>query len=414
MRQVPLEQKHALLPIFIVTFLITVCFTVGFPTLTFLCFDQHSPLFLATTSYKTRSVWYGLCSSLPHWIAILSMPILSIFSDYYGRKKLLLLVTFGSVAASICAVLSIYLASLGLFLVGLLIIGAGTRIDPIAIASVGDLSLKNNLLKNMGILQCSIALGALIGPLCGGILAQLAISIFKFSLPYYLGITLSFAAILIVLKQQQQKQISRKPKINFVFSDFYLPLKQKKIRSLSLLLILSQIAWRTYYQFMPPLLKIQLHYKPAIIGYFLALLALWLGIATTGVMRALTNILNEKQLLRYCFFSVFIGSLLAIVGSFANNKLMAAALLWSSSLPIAMGDVIAFCIITTLYINAVSEEHKGKIMGLCFFIVSLVWAITGVIGGILAGINLHLPLCFAILGITICLMLSKNKFSHLS
>ena len=59
-------------------------------------------------------------------------------------------------------------------------------------------------------------------------------------------------------------------------------------------------------------------------------------------------------------------------------------LLWISAAPIAIGDVVAYIAITTLYSNAVDKDNQGKVMGLCFIIISLTWALTALLGGVLA------------------------------
>jgi MFS superfamily sulfate permease-like transporter len=73
-----------------------------------------------------------------------------------------------------------------------------------------------------------------------------------------------------------------------------------------------------------------------------------------------------------------------------------------------MADVIIFCAITTLYSHAVSPHDQGKVMGLCFIIVSAVWVLTGLLNGLLAGININLPILLTPLAIIlVVIMLPK-------
>ena len=60
-----------------------------------------------------------------------------------------------------------------------------------------------------------------------------------------------------------------------------------------------------------------------------------------------------------------------------------------------MGDVITYCAITTLYSNLVAPSLQGQVMGASFILVSIVWALTALIGGLLIAMNsILLSFCF--------------------
>lgn len=407
MRQVP-HNEMARFSIYGIIFFITAGFTINFPVLTFLCFDKQSTLFAPDIDHATRSFWYGISNAIPQFIAIFAAPILSLISDFCGRRIIFIIAAAGTFASSLFIVFGIFAANLTWFVIGLAVIGLCTRVDPIAVAATGDISPKQNLLKNMAYLQCSIALGALLGPLLGGFMGQLFIPTFRFSLPHICGIFFGIALFLIIIFYWKQEE-TQKTKIKFsaLLVDLRHLLSSRNVRTTSILLILTQITWRTYYQFMPPLLKINLHYSPAIIGYFLASLALWLSSATFFIFRWLVRFFNLATLTTICLGTMLCGASMAIIGSYINNLNIAAFFLWGSGLPIATGDVIIFSIITSMYIHNVGAQHHGKVMALCFLIVSLIWAITGFFGGLLAGINIHLPMCCAIFGVIAALIWKK-------
>ena len=101
-------------------------------------------------------IWVGL---------IIAAPILSSWSDYSGRKKILLIGGVGTCIFALCTALGVLWGSLGLILLGALIGGMCTRMDPIAQAIVGDACIAADKAVYMGYLQLFISIGAFVEPL---------------------------------------------------------------------------------------------------------------------------------------------------------------------------------------------------------------------------------------------------------
>jgi len=60
---------------------------------------------------------------------------------------------------------------------------------------------------------------------------------------------------------------------------------------------------------------------------------------------------------------------------------------------------MAYSCLTTLYSDAVAKEDQGKVMGICFIIVSTIWSLAGLLGGVLMSIYALLPLIVAPIGV---------------
>jgi DHA1 family tetracycline resistance protein-like MFS transporter len=84
--------------------------------------------------------------------------------------------------------------------------------------------------------------------------------------------------------------------------------------------------------------------------------------------------------------------------------------IWISAIPIAVGDVVAYSCLIALYSNAVLPEAQGKVMGMCFIVVAVIWALTGVAGGVLMGIAKLFPLMLAPCGVILALLLLHSGF----
>lgn len=392
-------------PIFSIIFLDEIGMNIGFPILTFLCFDKKSSLFALGTSHAVRSYWYGILNSLPFIIAIFTVPILTWLSDYYGRKKILLIGSLSILAFSVFAFFGIFYGTISLVIIGYIVNGICARIQPTALAVIGDISDQKNKIINMGYLQFYISIGAFLGPLIGGYFAnRFFFKQLNFSLPYLIAAGFGLLTLLFVIfgfKETLTKPIERKVS----FSNIIPLLKNPTILKISLILLLTQISWRTYYQFIPPVLKIHFHYSPQIIGLFAALIAAWLALAASIGLKLLDKLFTAKNILYGACISVFLGLLLTNCANHLHPSTISQIITWFTAAPIAIGDVIIYSLITTFYSDAASEYDQGKVMGINYIIVTIVWAATGIFGGCLAAININAPILFAPISLLILLII---------
>lgn len=142
------------------------------PVLTLLFFDAQSSLFAADTPTAVRSLWYGLCISVPNMVNIVITPILSAMSDVFGRKKLIFVGAAGAFIFTVTAGLGVLWGSLSVLFLSCVLRGAFSRTNPIAQAVIGDISPREKKVLYMGYLQTSISLGAFVGPVLGGYFAN--------------------------------------------------------------------------------------------------------------------------------------------------------------------------------------------------------------------------------------------------
>jgi DHA1 family tetracycline resistance protein-like MFS transporter len=387
---------------------------ITFPVLTLLFFDAQSHLFTPETSHTVRSMWYGLCIAIPHLVNLFMTPILSALSDDYGRKKILLIGTLGAFFFALTAALGVIFGMLSLLFLGRIIQGAFSRTNPIAQAVIGDISSPSTKVRDMGYLQLSISLGAFIGPLLGGYFAhQFYFSTLNYSLPYWIASV--FAAIscmltVVIFKEThdfQQKQQR--------FSLFNLPaLKQlllnPAVLKISAILLFSQISWSMYYQFIPPILKTTLKFDAQALGLFVGFIALWLALATGFGIKILQRFFDRRGMLFFSLYAVLVGLVLTFIFCMLPIKSF-AWLIWLAAIPTAVGDVIAYSCLVSLYSDSVAKEDQGKVMGVCFIVVALIWSLTAVTGGMMMGQSQLMPMAFAPIGILFCIILLHSSFS---
>lgn len=387
--------------------------TITFPLITLIFFDPQSRLFASDTSYAERSVWYGLCVALPNIINVFFAPVLSALSDEWGRRNILLIEIFSAFLFTLALGLGVYYGLLGLIFLGFVIRGAFSRTNPTALTIIGDTAPRHQKILYMSYLQFAISLGAALGPLLGGALAiQLWFSALNFSLPFFIGAVLALfntGLAFYLIRETLQKSASHRPQLTLkALKDV---IAHPDVLRISLVLLLIQISWSMYYQFIPPILKTVYGFDARQLGLFIGMIALWLAVATGFWMKILHRFLSVRQLLLVSIYLVLAGlvlNLFACAGWLPHGTLF----IWLSAIPIATGDVMAYACLTGLYSNAVTPEKQGKVMGVSFIIVSSAWGVTGFLGGMLLSLSPLLPLLIAPCGVAGLLVLVHADFGR--
>ncbi len=387
---------------------------ITFPILTLLFFDAQSNLFAADTSHAVRSMWYGLCISVPSIVNIIATPLLSACSDAFGRKKLIFVGAAGALVFALTAACGILWGSLSLLFLGYLLKGAFSRTNPIAQAVIGDISPREKKMLYMGYLQTSISVGAFIGPILGGYFAnQFFFTTLNFSLPFFIAGALAAISCILTIVIFKETLVERRytsPWKEFHWQSIKKVFANPMVLRISTILLLSQISWGMYYQFIPPILKTMMHVNPHQLGLFVGLIAFWLALATAFGIKFLEQFFTIQTILLLSLYLVLIGTVLTFIFFMLNLSGNWTLLIWAAAIPTAVGDVIAFSCMTTLYSDVVEKQEQGKVMGICFIVIALIWSATAMLGGVLMSIYTLLPLIVAPIGIFLAIVLLQMGF----
>lgn len=400
-------NKRQILPwLFTAVFLDHTSINIIFPVLTIICFDSLSSLFAPGTSDAVRGMWYGLIISLYHLVNIAAAPLFGIASDYLGRRKLLIIAGIGALGMGGFAALAILAGSVTLLLLGR-IIGGLCATKAVTQAAVGDLPVGQRKVLHMGYLQAIIALGALIGPLIGGYTAKhLFTPALNFSVPFLLATLFGLLSLITVWwKLPETLTHKASPSWSQIRSSVKTILANPAVIKISLILLLSQISWSIYYQYMPPILKDKQAFSAPQLGLFLSMIAFWLVLAGSFGIKWLKQRFDLAQLIKRASAVTLVGLLVTLLGL----QLQSLWLIWLAAIPVAMGDMVAYIAITTLYSDKVKPEQQGLVMGLCLVVAQSIWFLTGIAGGMLVGIHFIWPIIVAPLGVIILLSLLKFK-----
>ncbi len=397
-----INRRQPLFSLLLLMLLDHLSLTITFPILTLLFFDQHTRLFTIDASAEARHLWYGYCLAIPHLINVMLTPILSAMSDAFGRKKILLLATFGAFLFAMVAALGVVWGSLSLLLAAYVLKGMFSRTNPISQAVIGDTSPIEKKVLHMGYLQASISIGAFLGPMLGGYLAYCFFTELNFATPYLVAAffaAMSWLVTFCFFPETLIERHVRSPWQEMHWQNINALFRKPKVRYISAILLLSQLSWSLYYQFIPPILKEVCHFTGSELGMFIGFIAGWLALATLFGIKWLDQWFDLRQMLMISLYLVMLGLLITLFFCARYRSGETTILLWIAAIPISVGDVIAFSCVATLYSNVVIRQDQGKIMGICFIVIGLIWAITSILGGIFMSTNVLLPLIAAPFGV---------------
>lgn len=424
MRQVPLSvdvpcsktRRFSLASVFALTFNAQFGFYLLSPLLILLFFAANSPLFSTSGSAAKRSLAYGLCLSLSTIGSLVANTVIPIISDHYGRKPAWMISMSALLAVALCGLGGLIWQSLAIFMLGFFLHGLLDANKSTGLASVSDASPDHRLVANMGILQGMTAAGACIGPVLGGFLAEKQIGLHTpYSLPFLLTLIIGAMSLGQVFKFQADIPVisSREclPSPHHIRKFYFDFIRRPAILKLLIILILSQISWSTYYQFIGPFLKTACQFSAYKIGFFMGSVALWLVLAASFGLRLLKRTFTPQQMIRGATYSVAFGTILTLMIGLSAHVPAVQGLLWISGIPIAAGDVIIYSVLVSLLSQTVDSAHRGKAMGLHLIVAMSVWSCTALFGGYLISLNPLGAFYFMPMGIFILLIFSPRLLS---
>ena len=150
--------------------------------------------------------------------------------------------------------------------------------------------------------------------------------------------------------------------------------RHNKIRLLTLMLLLQQLAWGLYLQFVTLYLAQVYHYDATRFGHFMSSVAVWFGLALLIFVRIFLRFFDEEILNTGCLI-VIAASLFSLV-LFDNPTMQ-----WILCAPIAAALAMSYTSALTLLSNLVNRDEQGWIMGIATSVSAAAWGITGFFSG---------------------------------
>ena len=375
-----------------------------FPIINALIMDPKSGFLPESTPLGTRHFDYGLVVGIFFLAWFLGVVYVAKVSDSIGRKNALLICLGGALTGYAITLVSLYVNSLWLLILGRAVTGFTAGNQPIAQAAMIDGSTDEaDRDRNMGFIVTGISFGLVGGPIIGGVLSDpdLLGGVASLKLPFYGAFTLVLIAIALVLVFFHDIRSERTP---FVFrprdiTDSLWRVTQHpivmRIMPVYALFMISNV---TFYIFIDNYLTSAFGY--GVVGGSVAMLVIGVALATssTFLVKPVQERVGKRQ----------------IIG--ASLLVMVIAVLAFAQIPVAFLTYIpvfffyflfgvSYPTLLGIFSGSVSEADQGWVMGVTTAVFCLAGGIMSLIGGGLMSLDIRLPFYIASVAAALGLLL---------
>jgi len=301
-------------------------------------------------------------------------------SDSMGRKYTLLISMLGITLSFLMMCFGVILPSLPLFLFGRAVSGLLSASQSIALATISDLSTKDNKalhLSYIALVQCG---GFVAGPLLGGLLSKISL---YFPL-LMTGCLALIAALWIAFAFQEtlSHKIQKSHGLSRFFQTFIEAYQNKKVRTLSLIFLSMQVGVGIYMSSILILLSTQFQYTPFSLGLFSGFMGVGLAL---GISLGLPYLIKKMDIETIVCFTLIITSLAQLFSSFAFSSIT----IWILAFFYAIAVEIAYSGMYTCFSSAADARSQGWVMGIAVSMVAIAWAIAGFTSQLSGWIGAH-------------------------
>lgn len=355
-------------------------FGLVYPLLADLLSPGTSSILPSSTSVETRQWILGIGFMMYPLGLLFGTSFLGDLSDMIGRKKVLLICMGGLFISFFLMALGANFRDLTLLFIGRGLSGLTSGAQPIAQASIADLSDRTNKTRNMSIMTITLSSGIVIGPLIGGFFSDTALSsYFTYSTPFYFAAILALIAFFWILSGFQETFSKNKEKHLSLFRPiaiFLEAFKHPLVRYFSILFILKELGMSIYYPFIAVYLKSVFHSTNWQIGLFYAVLGLFTFLGLLLTSRLLTRYFTTTTISMISFF-------LTGFGMFITGLTTNLSLIWAMAFFAAFALSCYNCLLS-MYSNVVPKESQGWVMGIAGATVSLSWILTSFVANLIS------------------------------
>ena len=374
-----------------------------FPIINTLIMDPTSGFLPEGTSMARRHFDYGLVIGIFFLAWFLGVVYVARVSDSIGRKNALLVCLGGALTGYALTIISLYIDSLWLLILGRAITGFTAGNQPIAQAAMIDGSTDAaDRDRNMGYIVTGISFGLVGGPIIGAALSspELLGSVATLKLPFYGAFVLVLIAIALVLVFFHDIRTERQP---FVFRPFDIVDSLLRVTQHPLVLqimpvyALFMIANVTFYIFIDNYLTSAFGY--GVIGGSAAMLVIGIALATSS-----TFLVKPAQARFEKRNIIGVSLLTMVICGFAFAAVPVAVLTYIPVFFFYFLFGVSYPTLLGMFSSAVSEADQGWVMGVTTAVFCLAGGVMSLIGGGLMSVDIRLP--FYIVGGTAALGLA--------
>lgn len=329
---------------------------------------------LGITNIGQAARWTGILASAPALTMVVFSPIWGFLADRYGRKLMVERAMFGGAIATVCMGLTTNVYQL---LALRILQGALTGTVFASVALVSTTTPREKLGFSLGLMQAAVFSGHSIGPLLGGIVADL----FGYRCSFYVtGTLLSIAGLIVLFLVKEGFQPLSEEEISGSFwKDLWIFFSSRQLLAMIVVLLLVRFARRIVNPIFPLFVQFLIKGSPHIASITGVMLAL------TGITSALSSAIIGRVSDKTGYRNILIISTLG-AGIFYLPQAFVGNIFQLLILRVALGFFLGgiIPIVNVMIGLSVSKKHRGKVYGITASITSLGRATGPIAGGIIA------------------------------
>lgn len=361
-----------------------------FPIINSLLMEPTGDFLPKSASDAVRHIDYGVVIGSFFLAWFLGVVYVAKLSDSIGRKNTLLVCLAGALAGYVLTIVSFYLNSLWLLILGRVITGFTAGNQPVAQAAMVDASVDDaDRDRNMGYLMIGVSAGLVAGPIIGGVLTdkELLGGVASLDMPFYGALVLVAVCIGMVLVFFKDIRTEREPfafRPAEILQSLWRVTKRPLVLKLMPTFACFMVANVTFYIFVDNYLTSAFGYGT--IGGSVAFLVIGVAVAFSG--RFLVGPAQQrfdKQWIVGASQAVMVISAIAYIASpiaaLCYVPVFVFYLLFGVSYPTLLG----------LFSSSVSKADQGWVMGVTVAVFTLAGGVMSLIGGGLMDIDIRMP-----------------------
>ncbi len=364
-------------------FLDLVCNGIIVPIVPQLLANPHSPYYLlpASVPISYAYVVLGLLISIFPIFMFFATPILGEYSDYVGRRKIMVLALAGSAASLGLFAVGIAVKSLTVLFISRIIGGIMGGNLSVAQAAIADITPPEKRAARFGLIGAAYGVGFIVGPVIGGLLADPhLVSWFSASTPFWCAAAISLINAVLVWIFLAETRTSDEP-VSIAWHKAILNVfhayGMKKIRAIFATNFFFQSGIALFATFFSVFLISSYGFDQVSIGYYIGYVGVWVIISQAVVLPFVTKRYDEVTLLR-----IFLLAGSAAIFAYYIPDHVAGLLVVGACFALTNG--IAMAALPSLVSRRTPARNQGEILGINSSVQALAQAVPPILAGFLA------------------------------
>jgi MFS transporter, DHA1 family, tetracycline resistance protein len=391
------SHRRALPIVLLAIFLDLICNGIIIPIVPQLFANPDSQYYLLPTgiSLSYAYVILGLLIATYPIFMFFSAPILGEYSDYVGRRKIMVLALAGTAFSLGLFAVGIMMRNITMLFISRIIGGIVGGNLSVAQAAIADITPPNKRAARFGLIGAAYGVGFIIGPVIGGLLADSSlVSWFSASTPFWFAAVLSLINAVLVYFYLAETRAKYQP-VSFSLSlktnnngdgntislhkaifNILRAYKMTRVRSVFATNFLFQSGIALFATFFSVFLIYNFSWNQVSIGYYIGYVGIWVIVSQAILLRFLTKKHDEVTLLR---IFLIVGSIAIFSYCIPNHTI---GLLIAGAF-FALTNGISMATLPSLASRRASAENQGEIMGINASVQALAQTTPPILAGFL-------------------------------